>query len=113
MTGDTYISALRQAEIIRKAWTPPEADKPKTATLTFKSYSQTWLDERDLKTRTREHYQLLLDGHLVPAFGNMPITSITADDIRTWYAKFGTRHPRAVSRQAATGVRCAQAVCSL
>jgi len=29
-------------------------------------------------------------------FGNMPITSITADDIRTWYAKFGTRHPRAV-----------------
>jgi len=85
--------ALRQAEIIRNAWTPPGADEQPAQRQTFTAYAETWLAERDLKDRTREHYRKLLDAHLLPAFGALPLASITADDVRTWYAKMGKDTP--------------------
>ena len=84
--------ALRQSEIIRKAWEPPEAETPKLR-LTFGDYVELWLSQRDIKDRTREHYRKLLDQHLLDTFGALPLASITADDVRTWYAKMGTRTP--------------------
>lgn len=78
--------ALRQAEIIRKAWQPPEASTPKATRLTFADYAETWLAQRDLKARTREHYRRMLDQRLLPKFGSRPLTSITADDVRSWHA---------------------------
>lgn len=82
--------ALRQSEIIRKVWTPPEAEEKPQPKLTFKSYASTWLVNRrvkgqPLKDRTREHYEDILDKYLYPEFGALPIASITADDIRTWH----------------------------
>ncbi|MFP1155532.1 tyrosine-type recombinase/integrase [Mycobacterium sherrisii] len=85
--------SLRQAEIIRKAWTPPDADELSQPKPTFENFSKTWLAQRDLKDRTREHYEKLLEDHLVPAFGALPIASITADDVRAWHAKMGTKTP--------------------
>ena len=85
--------ALRQAEIIRKAWTPPGADELPKHRLTFKSYADTWLAQRDLKDRTREHYSKLLEDHLLPRFGAMPIASITVDDVRDWHSNTGTKTP--------------------
>ncbi len=88
--------SLRQAEIIAKAWQPPDAvEAPKT---TFAEYAQTWLATRQvggrpLKDRTREHYTKLLDEHLVPTFGALPIASITGDDVRDWYAVTLTGKP--------------------
>jgi integrase len=85
--------ALRQSEIIRKAWTPPEADEKPVPRLTFETYSKTWMAQRDLKDRTREHYEKLLEHHVNPKFGPLPIASITADDVREWHAKMGTKTP--------------------
>ncbi|MEM6109513.1 site-specific integrase [Mycobacterium sp. 050272] len=85
--------SLRQAEIIRKAWVPPEADEKPAPKLTFGSYSKTWMAQRDLKDRTREHYQKLLEDHIVPTFGGLPIAAITADDVRAWHAALGTKTP--------------------
>jgi integrase len=85
--------SLRQAEIIRNSWIPPEADNQPAPRLTFESYAKTWLAQRDLKDRTREHYDKLLDDHLLPKFGPLPIGSITADDVREWHAKFGAKTP--------------------
>jgi integrase len=85
--------SLRQSEIIRKAWAPPEADEQPRPKLTFDTYSKTWMAHRDLKDRTREHYAKLLDGHIKPKFGPPPIASITADDVRQWYASMGTKTP--------------------
>jgi Phage integrase, N-terminal SAM-like domain len=62
-------------------------------TLTFKTYAHTWLTQRDLKDRTREHYGKLLDVHILQRFGSLPIASITADDVRDWHAKFGAKTP--------------------
>lgn len=85
--------SLRHAEIVRKAWHPPEADEQPVPKLTFESYSTTWMAQRDLKDRTREHYSKLLEEHIVPTFGALPIASITADDVRTWHAKMDTKTP--------------------
>jgi integrase len=86
--------SLRQAEIIRKAWTPPEADEAPRPKLTLNDYAEQWMAQRDLKARTREHYEKLLDDHILDSpLGGMPIASITADDVRAWHAKFGTKTP--------------------
>lgn len=78
--------SLRQAEIIRKAWVPPEADAATQPKLTLNEYAETWLRQRDLKTRTHEHYRKLLDDHILPELGARPLTSITVDDVRDWHA---------------------------
>lgn len=85
--------SLRQAEIIRKAWVPPEADEQAVPKLTFETYAKTWMAQRDLKDRTRQHYAKLLGDHIVPTFGALPIASITADDVRAWHAKLGAKTP--------------------
>jgi hypothetical protein len=61
--------ALRQADIIRKAWQPPEAVS-RPGRLTFGACVEQWMTHRQLKPRTREHYRWLLDEHLIPAFGD-------------------------------------------
>lgn len=85
--------SIQQADIIKKVWTPPEAlaaeTAPRTA-LTFKAYADDWLTHRQvkgrpLKDRTREHYRALLDDHILPTFGHLPLKSITGDDVRDWY----------------------------
>jgi integrase len=85
--------SLRQAEIVRKAWTPPEANQLAAPKLTLATYAEQWMTERDLKDRTREHYRKLLDDHLLDEFGTLPLASITSDDVRAWHAKFGTKTP--------------------
>ncbi|ABM13319.1 tyrosine-type recombinase/integrase [Mycolicibacterium vanbaalenii] len=84
--------ALRQAEIISKAWTPPEA-APKITRTTFADYARNWIKQRDLKQHTREHYEVLLERHLISPFGSLPLSSITVDDVRGWYATFATETP--------------------
>jgi integrase len=86
--------ALRHAEIIRKAWEPPEAHENKPTRTTFADYAEQWLAQRDLKDRTREHYRKLLDQHLLKApFASLPLSSITSDDVRAWHARFGAKTP--------------------
>jgi integrase len=85
--------SLRQSEIVRKAWEPPEAAELPKAKLTFQAYADAWLAHRDLKDRSREHYSKLLAVHILPRFGTLPIASITADDVRAWHAGMGTKTP--------------------
>lgn len=90
--------SLRQAEIVAKAWMPPGSDGESKLKLTFADYAKTWLATRQvgghpLKDRTVEHYQKLLDDHITDTFGSMPVASITADDVRDWYAKTLTDKP--------------------
>lgn len=85
--------SLRQSEIIRNAWMPPEANEKPQSKLTFEDYSATWMVQRDLKDRTREHYEKLLEDHIVPKFGGLPIASITTDDVRAWHAGMGNKTP--------------------
>lgn len=83
--------SIQQADIIRKAWTPSEAAKRPTES--FGTYAETWLAERDLAPRTREHYRKLLDQHLLPEFGELELSGIAADRVRSWHARMGDGTP--------------------
>jgi integrase len=59
--------------------------------ITFTTYAVTWLAGRHvagrpIKPRTRAHYQALLDGYLLPAFGNRQLGAITPKQVRDWHA---------------------------
>jgi integrase len=80
-----------QADLIRGKWLPPENNTgpavPAIKALTLARYAEGWLAHRDLKPRTREHYRKLLDAHITPSkLGRLPLKSVTADDVRGWYA---------------------------
>lgn len=86
--------ALRQAEIIKNTWLPPEAVAAQPSAsklkLTLAVYANQWLEQRELKPRTREHYRKLLDDHILASpLASLPLVSITADDVRGWHARLG------------------------
>ncbi len=82
--ADTYLSTVR-ADLTRRTWTAPKA-KP----LTFGDYAESWLTQRELKPRTRQHYRTILDRFLLPEFGDTDLTAILAADVRTWHAQLET-----------------------
>lgn len=86
--ADAWLS-LRQAEVLRNTWLPP--DEPKRVPLTFRTYAASWLADRPLAERTREHYALLLRDHVLPTFGNVPVSAIAAAEVRTWHAKLAKK----------------------
>lgn len=86
----------RRREIDAKLWNPASVAKPDR--ITFGSYASAWLAGRQvagrpIKARTREHYQAILDDHLLEAFGNRQLASITPKDVREWYASTLTDRP--------------------
>ena len=89
--------SLRQAEIIEKSWIPPGARAARSS-LTLEVYADAWLPKRRvrgelLKARTREHYRRLLDQHILPTLGTLPIASITRDDVEVWYDELNADTP--------------------
>ncbi len=79
------------------AWTPPalrlaaaaEAD----VVLTFGIFAEEWLAHRTLKPRTRDHYRKLLDVHILPTLGPLPIEHISPNAIRAWHATCSPNAP--------------------
>lgn len=75
-------------------WVPPKTRaKAAQQKLTFETYADSWLRDRDLKPRTRQHYRSLLDRQLYPTFGHLGLREITPDAVRTWHALTGTSTP--------------------
>ena len=90
--------ALKHAEIIRQEWLPPQARG--RSKLTLATYAQTWLATRlvrgaPLRPRTRAHYQQVLERHILPQLGPWPLTSITSEMVREWYAELCDDTPTA------------------
>jgi integrase len=90
----------RRREIDRELWSPPGANqRPRRQRhVTFGDYASGWLATRTVKgrplrPRTREHYQRLLDKHLLPTFGSKPLRSITPEMVDRWYAKTADHAP--------------------
>lgn len=57
---------------------------------TLREYSATWMAGRKLRARTRELYRRHLDTHILPRFGDTPLTLIGPEDVDAWYATLGT-----------------------
>jgi integrase len=78
-----WLSTIR-TDRARGLWKAP--DKRSEQTLTFGVYSREWLDDRDLKPRTREHYKKLLSAQIGPTFDPTSIKSITPESVRRWHS---------------------------
>lgn len=81
----------RRREIDRGLWSP-YVDNDSDPVPTFHEYSTDWLETRmvrgkPIRPRTRAHYQMILDTHLVPQFGDARLDVISAEAVRAWYAK--------------------------
>jgi integrase len=75
-------------------WIPPVGREDAHRTqLTFGTYSEAWLRDRDLKPRTRQHYRSLLDRQILPTFEHVPLATITPESVRAWHALLGTSRP--------------------
>ena len=54
------------------------------------TYLRRWLERiarPGVRHRTYCLYRAGIEGHLIPAFGDLPLSRLTADDIEAWYAR--------------------------
>ena len=82
--ADAYLARVH-GDIQAGRWVSPDA--PKAARpVALAVYAETWLAARDLSESTRMLYSAVLRKHILPAFGDVPVTSITPAAVRDWYA---------------------------
>ncbi|UQX87081.1 site-specific integrase [Jatrophihabitans telluris] len=86
--ADAWLSAMR-TDMSRGTWKPAGSNRP----LTFGEYADTWLQERNLRPRTHQHYAELLTKQLRPTFGTMGIRDISPDLVRRWFSTTATTTP--------------------
>lgn len=86
-----------QREIDLELWTSPD-EKPEDVA-TFREVAEEWLSRRPkpLKPRTLAHYRRLLDLHILPTFGDVPVDQITRRAVESWY--YGLDTEASVQRQ--------------
>jgi len=80
----------RRREVTGETWESPQPKRAPVRAATFGDYATAWLAGRDLAPRTRVLYAGLLDNHILPTFGDMPLTAITPLDVKRWHANLST-----------------------
>lgn len=74
--------ATVEADMVRGVWLDPLL-----AELSFGKMAQRWMATKaHLRETTRSYYTWLLGGHVLPAFAERPVGSITTLDVQTWIA---------------------------
>jgi integrase len=74
-------------------------NSPKPAAMTLRAYADDWMSARiDLAERTAELYRWLLDRHIAPKLGSMPIDEIAPPDVRSWHANSARIHPTTAAK---------------
>jgi hypothetical protein len=93
MDAEHWLASERRL-IERDEWTPPalRAAATKSRGKTFSDYATGWLDQRNLKPRTRREYSALINGPLAKV-GKVPLGQITPELVRTWHTGLGTSTP--------------------
>jgi len=87
MDAEHWLAAERRL-IERGEWTPPSyrAAVKQAKAITLQQYADTWLEQRDIRPRTRTQYEALLRDHINPILGQVPLRNINPETIRAWYA---------------------------
>lgn len=76
-------------------WSPSKSRRAKVVRSTemFGPYAEAWLEQRELKPRTRALYRRLLDRFVLPAFGEVSLRDITPQVVRTWHSGLDGSRP--------------------
>lgn len=69
----------------------PTDQEPRSVDL--RKVGRTWVEQRNLKPRTRHHCTSLLENHIIPTFGDVPLAHISPDAVKTWHALMGPGRP--------------------
>ncbi|MFG2071679.1 tyrosine-type recombinase/integrase [Nonomuraea maritima] len=73
---------LVEAQMISGEWTDPERGK-----IGLADYARDWIKERPgLRPKTVELYTWLLERHIVPTLGRVPVGKLTTKAVRAWRA---------------------------
>lgn len=77
-------------------WAPPKqrAAARTVRAMTVAEYGGKWIGHRPVKPRTRLLYESQLKLHIKPKLGDIEITNLTPELVRTWYAGLGSEHKR-------------------
>ena len=94
--AEGWLSTVR-ADIVRDTWRPNRSPGEQRG-LTFRAYSTEWLDKRKVKgkplqARTRELYERLLELHIWPTFGDLPLRGIDEGMVEDWYDRTAVETP--------------------
>jgi len=80
-TAERWLASV-ETDMARGQWVDPRSRQ-----LLLSGYAKSWLAARpDLKIRTRELYQWLLDKYVVPHLGHLPLDKVTPGVVRSWHA---------------------------
>ncbi|RIS63380.1 integrase [Mycobacteroides abscessus] len=76
-------------------WTSPTQRAALTSVVAenLTDYATRWIEQRNIKPRTRIHYTSILETHIAPKLGAIPISSLTPATVRTWHAATLTDKP--------------------
>lgn len=88
-----YLASI-ETDIRRGGWINPRSGK-----VTVKTYANEWLDHRpDLAVRTRDLYRFVLDRHIFPNLGNVPLADLAPSKVRSWHAGIASDHPATAAK---------------
>lgn len=82
--------AMQQADITRRTWLPGVSGKDVP---TLAEFAAAWLEERELKPRTRAHYADLLDKFILPTLGDLRVQTLTPEHVEDWHRALGRSTP--------------------
>jgi integrase len=61
--------------------------------VTLRTYATRWLEQRQLRPRTRQHYESMLARLVFPDLGDVKLVTLTPAKVREWHSGLGTDHP--------------------
>jgi integrase len=61
--------------------------------VTLRAYTKQWIEQRQLRPRTRLHYESMLERLILPTLGDAKLVTLSPAKIRQWHAELGTDHP--------------------
>lgn len=60
--------------------------------ITLRDYADRWIEQRQLRPRTKQHYESMLERLILPDLGDMKLVKLTPARVREWHAKLGSEH---------------------
>ena len=61
--------------------------------ITLRTYSDRWIEQRNLRPSTRAHYESMLNRLILPDLGDAKMVTLTPAKVRQWHAELGVGHP--------------------
>jgi integrase len=84
----TAFAATLEADKLRGDWLDPRLGRQ-----TFAELAEAWIKVADVKAKTRAGYRSILDRHLLPRFGNVPMAKITPATVEEYLAELRDAQP--------------------